>query len=74
MGYFEIKPSRAKVRTAGKIQVRIGAPVEFGPERDPEKPRGGTGGRSLKVVTAVDAKSRKAGLVGPAFSHANCHS
>jgi long-chain acyl-CoA synthetase len=36
-GLFEIKQAGRKFAPPGKIQVRIGPPVEFGPERDPEE-------------------------------------
>jgi long-chain acyl-CoA synthetase len=36
-GLFEIKRAGRKLAPPGKIQVRIGAPVEFAPERDPEE-------------------------------------
>jgi long-chain acyl-CoA synthetase len=36
-GLFEIKQVGRKFAPPGKIQVRIGSPVEFGPERDPEE-------------------------------------
>jgi long-chain acyl-CoA synthetase len=36
-GLFDIKQAGRKFAMPGKIQVRIGAPVEFPPERDPEE-------------------------------------
>ncbi|MGD0414836.1 MAG: AMP-binding protein [Terriglobales bacterium] len=36
-GLFEIKKAGKKFATPGKIQVRIGKPVEFAPESDPEE-------------------------------------
>jgi hypothetical protein len=36
-GLFEIKQAGRKFAPPGKIQVRIGPPVEFEPERDPEE-------------------------------------
>jgi len=36
-GLFELKLAGKKLAAPGKIQVRIGKPVEFAPERDPEE-------------------------------------
>jgi hypothetical protein len=36
-GLFEIKNAGKKFAAPGKIQVRIGKPVQFAPERDPEE-------------------------------------
>jgi long-chain acyl-CoA synthetase len=36
-GLFEIKQAGRKFAPPGRIQVRIGAPVEFAPDRDPEE-------------------------------------
>jgi long-chain acyl-CoA synthetase len=36
-GLFEIKQAGRKFAPPGNIQVRIGPPVELGPERDPEE-------------------------------------
>ncbi|MBZ5667399.1 MAG: 1-acyl-sn-glycerol-3-phosphate acyltransferase, partial [Acidobacteriia bacterium] len=36
-GLFEIKKAGKKVAAPGKIQVRIGKPVQFAPETDPEE-------------------------------------
>jgi hypothetical protein len=33
---FEVKKARKKFAAPGKIQVRIGKPVQFAPESDPE--------------------------------------
>jgi long-chain acyl-CoA synthetase len=36
-GLFEVKQAGKKYAAPGKIQVRIGKPVEFAPDRDPEE-------------------------------------
>ena len=36
-GLFEIKHAGKKFAAPGKIQVRIGKPVQFAPETDPEE-------------------------------------
>jgi long-chain acyl-CoA synthetase len=36
-GLFEVKNARKKSAAPGKIQVRIGKPVQFAPETDPEE-------------------------------------
>jgi hypothetical protein len=36
-GLFEIKNAGKKSAPPGKIQVRIGKPVQFAPETDPEE-------------------------------------
>jgi hypothetical protein len=36
-GLFEIKKAGKKFASPGKIQVRIGKPIQFAPETDPEE-------------------------------------